>query len=232
MLNSYHIAQERIIIESDLTYSENTSQYERKLMNQINNENHEIEDKVRILSRAAIYLNKPSIWYLWCHYSLEDERKHDKKFLLYLFSVMKQNILQKIGQSFQDQKLKRMTLKLIMEIYWKLKMVVPTEAQHLNEIYGYIQSQRAGVKGMDEFERRISLYHQDKIDIEQLRQLLQSETKEIKNLEFIFDICRKLVYNYKGSNLIELLQVFRDVTLNISDNYSDKKSILKISNIY
>lgn len=88
-LYSYHIAQERIIVEADLNYFENSSQYERKLMNEINNENYDIEKKVRILSSGTIYLNKPNIWYLWCHYSLEDERKHDKKFLLYLFEVLK-----------------------------------------------------------------------------------------------------------------------------------------------
>ena len=62
---------------SILVYKGYENDYEKTLLIDLNNENKSLSEKISLVKKAAIYLNKPYLFYLLAHFLYEDTQNNN-----------------------------------------------------------------------------------------------------------------------------------------------------------
>ncbi|KRX07797.1 hypothetical protein PPERSA_07547 [Pseudocohnilembus persalinus] len=229
---SHQISVERKMVLTDASRYLNVNQYEKRLLNSINSEQLTLNQKISLLQKGCIYINKPNIWYLLVHFSLEDTNKYDKKFFIKMFLLLKQNVINKLNKDLNkvDRILKR-GVKLLHEIFWKIKQLYPEEKKTLLEIKACIDENSQILPEGQDFNQKVEIYFKSgEQQINQLRQIIQQKP-DFDTLKLLFEICRNLFVTQKGKNLIELLQEMRNLIINMEESLTTHKSKMKLYNM-
>lgn len=90
-------------------FKEDFAEYEKNLLIKLNDDNKTLKEKIRLVKKAAVYLNKGYLYYLLCCFLFEDSDNFNEFSLNRLLFMLKNLNL--------DEKYDKKRNKLFIEIY-------------------------------------------------------------------------------------------------------------------
>ncbi|KAL4472560.1 hypothetical protein ABPG74_018509 [Tetrahymena malaccensis] len=200
----YLITQQRIPIFNP--YNNNNAQ-EQSLIIQLNNPNFTLKQKISYITKAAIYIDKPYLYYLLVHFQFEESSNYTPSRLIKLLLLLKTKVL---NEKYDPEGVcKKKGIKLFMEIQIALEKMNPSDSEivaQLDQFRQFVQEACENNQRFQEYRNILNVFYKDLSSNEFIQDLKSIIEKDrVSGYILSFNIIRRLIREQKTNGMISLL---------------------------
>ncbi|EAR97735.2 tetratricopeptide repeat protein (macronuclear) [Tetrahymena thermophila SB210] len=200
----YLITQQRFPM---LNPYNNSNIQEQSLIIQLNNPNFSLKKKISHITKAAIYLDKPYLYYLLVHFQFEESSNYTPSRLIKLLLLLKTKVL---NEKYDPEGVcKKKGIKLFMEIYIALEKMNSNDTEikaQQEQFKQFVQEVCEANSRFQEYIEILNVFYKDLSSNEfvyDLQAILEKD--RVSAYILAFNIIRRLIKEQKTNGMIQLL---------------------------